>query len=90
LHIQFFTIFFYVLCVIVVVLEETPRMGAADCFVPALKRPKSPTSATAASLSLPLCHLSAAHLVQFLCSIGICTLHKKGAITPKTITITKN
>jgi len=51
--------FFYVLCVIVVavvvvvIVEETPRMGAADCFVPALKRPKSPTFLAFPSPTLP-------------------------------------
>lgn len=38
-------------------------MGAADCFVPALKRPKSPTSA--AELSL----LPAAHYVYDACNL---------------------
>lgn len=47
-------------------------MGAADCFVPALKRPKS--QAEAAALRLPssprsLSSLSAAHYVYDACNL---------------------
>lgn len=49
-------------------------MGAADCFVPALKRPKSQTEAAAAALRLPssprsLSSLSAAHYVYDACNL---------------------
>lgn len=45
-------------------------MGAADCFVPALKRPKSQTAA-AAPLRLPPLprSLSAAHYVYDACNL---------------------